>query len=159
MMRDIGFDFYWYDLYAQNLVAKGFEYSDSLKNIELITSLECFEHFVKPRDEIEKLLSISKNILFTTQLLPNPVPNPNNWWYYCLQTGQHISFYSKKTLNFIASTYGLSVYTWGGNHLLTEKKVSNFLFNKIMKYRKGFLFNYVKRRTKSKTGSDFESFI
>lgn len=159
MMRDIGFDFYWYDIHAKNLVAKGFEYSNSIKNIELLTAIECFEHFVDPIKEIENILAISKNILFTTQLLPQPVPAPKDWWYYCLQTGQHISFYSKKTLDFIAQKYGLNVYTWGGNHLLTKKQVSNFVFNKIMQYRKGLLFNYVKNRMKSKTGSDNESFI
>lgn len=159
IMRDIGFDFYWYDVYAQNLVAKGFEYVDSIKNFELITAIECFEHFVDPKNEIENLLAVSKNILFTTQLLPQPIPKPTEWWYYCLKTGQHISFYSKRTLDFIAGKHGLYRYTWGGNHLLTEKKVNHFVFNKIMQYRKGFLFNYVKKRMKSKTGSDCESFI
>ncbi len=28
LMRDIGFDFYWYDKYTQNLFARGFEYKD-----------------------------------------------------------------------------------------------------------------------------------
>ena len=28
LMRDIGFDFYWYDKYSENLLARGFEYKN-----------------------------------------------------------------------------------------------------------------------------------
>ena len=47
MMRDIGFDFYWLDKYADNLLTNGFEYNKKIhKKIEAITSFESFEHFV-----------------------------------------------------------------------------------------------------------------
>jgi len=95
LMRDIGFDFVLYDKYTQNLFAKGFEYNPSHK-IEAITTFESFEHFAKPMDEIESMLKISKNIIFSTELLPDPIPKPEDWWYYGLEHGQHISFYSKK---------------------------------------------------------------
>ena len=72
LMRDIGFDFYWDDKYIQNLFAQGFEYNQSDK-IEAVTTFESFEHFVNPLEEIEKILAISSNIIFSTEFLPNPI--------------------------------------------------------------------------------------
>src|SRR5574341_2342641 len=82
LMRDIGFDFYWHDLYTKNLFARGFEYTGSIKGIELITAFECMEHFVEPVFEIEKMAKITRNILFTTELIPPSNPKPDEWWYY-----------------------------------------------------------------------------
>ena len=31
MMRDIGFNFYWQDVYCQNIFAEGFEFNDTVK--------------------------------------------------------------------------------------------------------------------------------
>lgn len=124
LMRDVGLDFYWDDKYTDNLFAKGFQYNG--QDIEAITTFESFEHFSEPEKEIENMLKISKNIIFSTELLPQVIPKPTEWWYYGLNHGQHISFYSEKTLNFIAKKYGLNYYTCEGLHLLTEKKISTF---------------------------------
>jgi hypothetical protein len=125
LMRDIGFDFYWDDKYTQNLFARGFEYNETIKNeIEAITCFEVFEHLVNPIEEIENMLSISKNIIFTTELLPNPIPKPQEWWYYTLESGQHISFYSKKTMKYLERKYNLNYVNYKNIHLLTEKKVN-----------------------------------
>jgi 2-polyprenyl-3-methyl-5-hydroxy-6-metoxy-1,4-benzoquinol methylase len=72
LMRDYGFDFYHYDKYAENLFACGFE-GGLNERYNVITSFENFEHFVSPMDEIEKLLSITDTIYFTTLLLPPPL--------------------------------------------------------------------------------------
>jgi len=127
LMRDVGFDFYWKDPYTKNILARGFEYDESMK-IELLTSFESFEHFANPLEDIEKMLKISKNILFTTDLLPAIVPKPEKWWYYGLEHGQHISFYSRKTLKFIAKKYNFHLYSFGNTHLLSEKKFPVFIF-------------------------------
>ena len=154
LMRDIGFDFYWSDKYTQNLFAMGFEYNDSIKNdIEAITCFEAFEHFVNPLDEIKKMLSISKNIIFTTELLPQSIPKPEDWWYYGLEHGQHISFYSKKTFNFIANKYGLNYSNCGNLHILSQKKISNLKL-KILKFTKFGLHKFLQKQLKSKTWED-----
>jgi len=132
LMRDIGYNFLWYDPYTQNLLARGFEYRQDQK-IELVTSFETFEHFPEPLVEIEKMLSISRNILFTTILLPENIPEPDSWWYYGREHGQHISFYSVKTLTYIARKYGLNLCTNHYDiHLLSDKLVDNNIFNKIV---------------------------
>jgi hypothetical protein len=153
IMRDIGFDFYWDDKYTTNLFARGFEHQ-SINKYEAVTTFESFEHFVNPMDEIESLLKISKNIIFSTELLPNPIPNPQDWWYYGLDHGQHISFYSQKTFEFIAKKYNLNYAHGGGLHLLTEKKISNFKL-KILKFSRFGLHKLLQKQLKSKTWEDY----
>lgn len=145
LMRDKGYNFFWSDLYAPNLFSAGFEYlSHHPGKIELITSFESFEHFDDPLKELEKMLKISKNIFFSTLLKPTDIPDIS-WWYYAFEHGQHISFYSQRTLRFIADKYHLNFYTNGKDfHLLTEKNLSAFRWKfhfhafKLMHY---FCFN------------------
>ena len=135
-MRDLNFEFYWYDKYTKNIFANDFDYEENnVSHIDFITSFEVFEHVSNPIAEIEKLLQISRNIFFTTLLIPNPTPQ--EWWYYGEEHGQHISFYRKKTFEFIARKYSLNFYSNGEDiHLLTEKKLTwimqKMLFNSKM---------------------------
>ena len=130
LMRDLGFDFYWFDRFCTNLFAKGFDFDETKDNpYELVTAFEVFEHFINPLNEIENILKFSKNILLSTELLPENNPKPNEWWYYSLQEGQHISIYTHKALSIIADKYHLNLYSNGLSlHLLAEKKHStNFV--------------------------------
>ncbi len=153
LMRDIGFDFYWYDKYTPNLFARGFEYTPEVGKIEAITTFESFEHFVNPIEELENMLQLSKNIIFTTELLPNPIPKPEEWWYYGLDHGQHISFYSPKTFKYIADRYGLEYINLGGIQILTEKPISKF-GKYIIKLSKLDFHKFCKYKLKSKTWED-----
>jgi hypothetical protein len=154
-MRDIGFDFYWNDLHSTNLLSRGFEYSTDVGNVEIITSFESLEHFDRPLEEIEKMLSITKNLIFSTEVLPDPVPNPTEWHYFALHQGQHISFYSMKTLQHIACKYNLNIYAYDSLFLLTPNKINYFYFKLLMKLRKYGLFMFIKKRMQSKTISDY----
>lgn len=159
MMRDIGFNYFWTDKYANNLFASGFELdSDCLEEVGAITAIECFEHFVDPIKEIESLLQISKNIIFTTELLPSKVPKPNDWWYYTLERGGHISFFSKKTFEYIANKYGLYYSHFDGVHVLTEKSYITDSKLKVLYLSKFCLFySRFLKLYKSKTGEDNQS--
>jgi hypothetical protein len=152
-MRDIGFDFYWQDRYTQNLFARGFEYTDDIEDIEVLTSFESFEHFEDPIGEVEKMLSVSKTIMFTTELLPHPL-QPYEWHYYGLHHGQHVSFYSLKTLQFIADRYDLNLYNAPPLYILTPKIINSIQLNLLLKLRRFGLFLYVKKVMKSRTVSD-----
>ena len=153
LMRDIGFDFFWHDPFSKNLVARGFEY-DGTAALDLLTCFESFEHFTEPMAELEGMLALSRNILFSTELLPTPVPAPGSWWYYGLEHGQHVSFYSRKTLRFIAERFGLTVHSYGSTlHLLTYKKIHPKLFHLVLKFRK-VLFGHVTRKMTSRTRAD-----
>lgn len=160
IMRDIGFDFYWNDPYTKNLLARGFESKESTK-YDVVTSFESFEHFEEPLVEIEKILTISKNIIFSTELVPKELPDPEKWWYYGKEHGQHIALYSKKTMKVIASKYNINYYNLDNLHFFTEKKLSfvatTFLRFKYMKHIL-YLTSYpLQLILKSKTLSDMES--
>lgn len=125
MMRDAGLDFYRQDPFCENLFARHFDLSDLAPTppFALITAFEVFEHWENPVVELEKVLKYGKNILFSTELQPEPPPQkPEDWWYFSPEMGQHVSFYTRKALEALAAHFGLYFYTDGHSlHLFTEK--------------------------------------
>ena len=156
LMRDAGFDFYWADAYTQNLVARGFE-GNLNEQYDAVTSFESFEHFLEPMQEIESLAKLSKVIVFSTDLLPSPIPKPNEWSYYAPSHGQHISFYSEKTLQTIASKHNLKYANILGLHIFCGDKIIEKIhsLNKILN-DKNQLQTLLQQKSKmqSKTWSD-----
>ena len=161
LMRDIGFDFYWYDPHSFNLLARGFEIKSKNYKYELVTAFEVFEHFDEPIKEIESMIQFSDNILFSTELLPSLIPKPEEWWYYCLESGQHISFYSYGTLKFIAQKYNMNLCSNGKNfHLFTKnRKINNKIFNFLLKFQRFGLFFYIRKKMESLTVDDMNFLI
>lgn len=159
LMRDVGLDYYWSDKYTENLLAIGFDGDPEDSRFELVTIFECFEHWTNPVEEIEALLKCTSSILFTTNTVSIPAPQPGDWWYYGLDHGQHIAFYSKKSLKFLASKYGLNFYSKNGYHLLTDKKINSTLFKIIVILSVSGRLNFLTRYFKSKTRSDSDFLI
>lgn len=158
VMRDIGFEFYWMDKYAENIFAKDFE-ADENEKYELLTAYEVFEHLDNPAEEMEKMLKYSDNILFSTFLVPSNYPKPDEWWYYATDHGQHISLYSKKSLETLAKKFGLNFYTNGKNfHLFSKKKKNNFIFKIISFPYMGRILNAFLRK-KSLLDDDYKMII
>lgn len=156
LMRDIGFDFYWHDPYTQNLFANGFEDDfDTNPKYEVLTAFEVFEHLKNPNEELEKMLLLSDNIIFSTELMKEQIPNPKEWWYYGFNHGQHISFFSKKSLIKLAQIFNLNYFSIGGLHLLTKVKLKSFRIYQTRLYNFG-LAHWVSKKMVSKTQSDFE---
>ena len=159
LMRDQGFDFYWYDKYAKNLLAREFEGSvDDNSQYDAITSFENFEHFENPIAEIEKILALSDTVIFSTELMPENNPTPENWWYYCLEHGQHISLFSLKTLEYIANKKGVNLISDGkGLHIFTKDAVSPNLLRYAKIILKTGLGKFLSNP--SKTNSDMQAII
>ena len=135
-MRDIGFDYYYYDKYCANLFSKGFEANTAdTDNFELCTAFEVIEHMVNPFEGIREVMHFSKSIFFSTEVLPAHCPKPGEWWYYGPEHGQHISFLSFKSLYKLASRLGLRLYTYGSFHLMTDKSISPRLFSIVLNPR------------------------
>lgn len=158
LMRDSGFDFYWYDRFCTNLFATGFEAdAEDESQYELLTAFEVLEHLVNPLDEIEQMLRLSKSIFFTTLLIPAYNPKPGEWWYYALDSGQHVVLYSHKTLSVIAEEFHLNLYSNGRSlHLLTYKRIVPPLFNLVLRSKFARLLNLAsKRRRKSLRADDY----
>lgn len=156
LMRDIGFDFYWHDPLCANIFAKGFEWDQGTgRLVEAVTCFEAFEHFLQPREDLQKILSISRTVIFSTQLLPDEVPKPADWWYYGLNHGQHVAFYSLQTLDYLAAQNGLRLYSNRRNlHLLTEKKLSPAKFQLLLNGTNRGLYHFVSKRMNSRTFDD-----
>jgi hypothetical protein len=154
LMRDVGFDYYWSDPYADNLLAKGFEYDPENGSVELVTSFESFEHFADPMKELTQMFSYSPSIFFSTETLPLPPPPPGQWYYYAPHHGQHVSLYSLKTFKYIAGRFNVNYYTNGNDlHLLTRKKIPSARLQLTLRYGK-FLYPLLKRRMRSRTTED-----
>lgn len=144
LMRDVGHHFQWMDKYSDNLVAKGFEYQDGA--IDFVTAFELFEHFDKPLQEFEHLLSYSKNILISTTVYEEENGYPDkSWWYYAPHAGQHVVFYHKKTFQYLAEKYKLNYYQIDNTlHLLTEKQMPPLKFKLLMKSKVGKIYQYLR---------------
>ncbi len=132
LLRDNGVDALWSDPYCQNLVAKGFEYKHK-NQANLVTAFESFEHFLRPYDEMIKLLDIAPNILLSTNIIPDPAPQPYDWWYYGLDHGQHIGFYRLRTLQYLADKFGLYLISDGvSRHFFSKQKYSYYAWRTLI---------------------------
>ncbi len=126
LMRDRGFAFYRCDRYTENLFAHGFDLSDlpETAQFDLITSFEVLEHLVNPLETLGSLLQKGNTILFSTDLQP-AVEQLSTWPYLFPLSGQHITFYTPKTLEFMAEQLHCKVCTNGRDlHVLTRQNFS-----------------------------------
>jgi len=134
-MRDIGFNYFYYDKYCENLFASGYEVDTADDAYELATAFEVIEHMPNPLDGMREVMRFSKSVFFSTELLPPDCPKPGEWWYYGPEHGQHISFFSNKSLNELASRLGVHLYTYGSFHLMTKKRISPKLYRLVLEQR------------------------
>jgi hypothetical protein len=113
LMRDRGFNFLSYDLYAQPF----FSDRNHLTSLEgrlpaVVTAFEVLEHFPQPAEDLQQLfgnrpaLLVATTEVFTGQDL--------SWPYLADGTGQHVFFYSRKALNHIARRFGYALAFIGG---------------------------------------------
>ena len=144
MMRDFGFDFYWQDKYCSNLLAQGFEYIKNNKVCDAATAFEVLEHVTSPVEFIKNTMQEvnADTFNFSTLLYKGAPPDPNECWYYSFQSGQHIGFFQRKTLEVIAKKLNLNFHSENKIHILSRKKLSkillkisaNNIFSRILPY-------------------------
>lgn len=122
LMRDFGFDFYWTDKYCENLLARGFEYSDHLDWCRAVTAIEVMEHLIDPLAFVDEVLKDAGagTLLFTTELYKGNIPR-QDWWYYAFSSGQHLGFFAKSSLETLGRRLGLNYYSANGLHILSRQ--------------------------------------
>lgn len=136
LMRDAGYDFRWQDKFADNVYARGFEAAPKgTERYGMVTAFEVFEHLVSPVEGVEEMLAYAPSLLFTTDLMPSRSPLPNEWWYYTLPTGQHVSLFTKRSLEILAERFGLRLHTNGALHLFAPHGMTVRGFRLRSKYR------------------------
>lgn len=102
-MRDYGYNFFWHDKYAENLFARGFE-ADPTRPHTMLTCFEVWEHLPNVATDLELLFHPGHDFLLIGTFLHRG--HRDNWWYYSPQTGQHVAFFSDRTMRFIANRFG-----------------------------------------------------
>lgn len=125
LMRDCGFDYYWDDKYCENLFARGFEANLTGAPFSALSAFEVLEHLHDPLAFISENFSEHgcRTLIFTTELYRGEKPPSADWWYYAFDSGQHISFYKRETLEKLAERLGLDFYSLRGLHVLTDRKL------------------------------------
>ena len=151
LMRDVGFDFEWFDKYCDNLFAK--QFVKEKEHYDLVTAFELFEHLPNPAEEIGKIISLGDNILFSTELVPNPPPKVSDWWYYAPHGGQHISFYTESALKHLAKSFERHYVGYRDIHLFSKQPISLRKFSFVIRFAS--LINRFRRR-ESLLSSDYK---
>jgi hypothetical protein len=105
MMRDRGFNFLSYDLYAQPFFSDRY----SLRSLAgqspaVVTAFEVLEHFSNPAHDLRQLFETRPALVIaTTELFAG---QDAHWPYLAEDTGQHIFFYSQRALGEVAKRFG-----------------------------------------------------
>ncbi len=126
-MRDVGLDFRWSDPLCSNLLARGFELGS--ERCDGLTAVEVLEHVVDPAKFLEESLARTgaSVAVVTTEPLPSPVP-PQSWWYYARPSGQHISFFERRTLAVLADRLNLRLHSRRNLHVFHNGEVARWQF-------------------------------
>jgi hypothetical protein len=155
MMRDRGHHFFHRDPHCENLFAAGFEADLQRDRFELATAFEVFEHFVRPHDDLQQLDTLADHWLVSTEVVPEPAPRPDQWWYYVLDGGQHVSLWSRRALQCVASHYGRQLISHRGLHLFARSKVNTFVATQLLRDRSSRWLDRFRRR-RSLLQDDFQ---
>jgi hypothetical protein len=154
MCRDHGMNFFYHDRYAENIFARGFEFtSGEREDIALITAFEVLEHFPNPVNDFLELAKLQPDyMLISTKLYWG---FGRDWWYFT-DDGQHVAVYTRTSLELLARQHGFSLMTDGSHlHLLTKRRLRRGMLRSCFKSRDRLSARYRKCHG-SRIFSDFE---
>ena len=120
MLRDFGLDFRWHDRFGENLFARGFGGSADEPHV-LVTAFEVLEHFANVGAELDRLFRPGHGLILVSTLLHDGPAD--DWWYYTPESGQHVAFYSKRTMQYLAGRYGYRAYVGDAYTLFVHRDV------------------------------------
>jgi len=109
-MRDAGFDFYWTDKYAENVLARGFE--GEIADYDIAVAFEVLEHIPNPikfLTDARARYNFSTCFFSATCFSEDAIPS-SDWWYWVFETGQHIGFFSLRSLQWMAKELEMDLY-------------------------------------------------
>jgi hypothetical protein len=110
-LRDIGYNFYSYDLHLQSEFSQAFKWENQNPKVQLITAFEVIEHFSDPINEFNNIFRLNPDFFIcSTDIFKN---QDKDWFYLSPDNGQHIFFYSEMALALIAQKFGYTAYNLG----------------------------------------------
>lgn len=153
-LRDIGFDARWADPHCQNLLARGFEFTPG-GPADVAVAVEVIEHVPDPRAWVAQQLDDTgaSTLLFTTEVLPAPVPDPS-WWYFTPETGQHVSFFERRTIHRLGAALGLEVRSRANVHVVSRHPVPAARFLAAVSRLRPLAARWRARSMRSRTDTD-----
>lgn len=155
LCRDYGMNFFHFDPYAQNVFARGFELNPAGPPLpwSCVTAFEVAEHFPDPVKNFAELFQFNAQyILFSTLLYQEQKPD---WWYFG-EDGQHVAFYTRRSLELIGRHHGFHLASNGCDlHLFSREPVPDRVLDACRKSRERLAGKYRKKHG-SRMMSDFE---
>jgi hypothetical protein len=127
----------------------------------VVTAFEVMEHLEDPMQFVTDVLLQEKSdtFIFSTEPFDGEPPRVDQWWYYSVETGQHIAFFQKKTLEIMASKLGMRFYSAGGIHVFTKKNISPLILRLSVSKLSVLLAPVIRRLLGSRILSDNQFMI
>ena len=107
-------------------------------------------------DELRQLALSSDAVLATTLVLPTPPTRLDAWWYYSLPSGQHVTFYTERSLDVLADQLGFKRSSAGQFHLFSHCAVPGAFLRLLIAERIGRVVTRPFRK-RSLQADDYES--
>lgn len=144
LCRDYGMNSFYYDRYASNIFALGFEASrlPAGTRPRLVTAFEVAEHFPDPLANFQEIFAFEPEYVFiSTSLYTGQGPD---WWYF-VDNGQHVAFYTEESLRRVAQHFGYQVVSDYDIHLFSRQPIPKNLLKKIRRNTPKQCKSYCKR--------------
>jgi len=107
ILRDVGLNAYGYDTYSTPRLLMGFQ-TETIEGAAIINLCEVAEHFPNPKSSFEHIFSCNpKVVVVQTGIFNEP---DVDWGYLAPEHGQHIFFYSEKTVSFLAKAHQMAAF-------------------------------------------------
>ncbi len=119
LLRDVGYNFFCYDLHLNSEFAQGFQWKKQTAKVQVVTAFEVVEHFSDPSIEWKKLFELNPDfVICSTEIYRK---QREDWFYLSPLNGQHIFFYSEIALAIVAESFAYTVYNVGCYLLFCKK--------------------------------------
>jgi glycosyltransferase involved in cell wall biosynthesis len=130
LLRDVGFNYYCYDLYSKSEFAQGFLWQQPQRqDVTLISAFEVVEHFPKPATEWEAVFNLNPDFFICSTDIYNG--QGEDWFYLSPENGQHIFFYSAFALALIAGRFNYTAYPIGSYLLFCKQPLNTSTLSRL----------------------------
>ena len=121
MLRDLGFDAYSYDMFAQNTYAGGFD-DELLRDYSIVTAFEVLEHMADPAKELNELMARKPKVVIMSTCFYSG--QDKSWAYFAPYSGRHIFFYTEKAIHGFAKLLSYDCFTVNNLVVLSVSPIS-----------------------------------